>query len=232
MGLTVDETLSRIDEIHAKKKFWEHPMWKGLLDGSHDLPKVREFARQHGIIPLHNHNYHGRLYVVCPDPKWREMIAEVVYEEGTGELYASGVPHNDLYYNFGEGLGISRDEMWNTDYCAGALGFKAYFSYMCGKNFLEGVAAHMLAGEAQGPGYFGTIAENFKSSFGLDDKGVAFWTVHDVADEDHSGIGRQLLDRFATTEKDLETVLHVVQETVDVMQLMEDDVWSCMRKAS
>lgn len=230
--LTVDGALAAIDAMHEENKFWEQPMWQGLIKGSLPLPMVKEFCRQHGIIPLHNHNYHGRLYVICPDPKWRAMIAEVVYEEGTGRLYADGKPHNELYFDFGEGLGISRAELLATRYCPGSLAFKAYFQAMCGKNFLEGVAAHMLAGEAQGPGYFTSIANNLKKNFGLDDKAVAFWTVHDVADEDHSGIGRKLLKDFAKTEDDLKTVLRVVRETIDMMNLLTEDTWRCMQAAA
>jgi len=232
MGLDVDKTLARIDEMHAANKFWEQPMWQGLIQGTLPLPMLKEFARQHGIIPLHNHNYHGRLYVHCPDPKWREMIAEVVYEEGTGRLYANGVAHNELYYNFGEGLGIDREEMKNVRYCPGAIAFKAYFSSMCEKTFLEGVSSHMLAGEAQGPGYFGSIAQHLKDKFGLNDEQVAFWTVHDVADEDHSGIGRELLDEFAHDEADFQLVLKVVRETIDMMNLLTADTWRVMREAA
>ena len=232
MGLDVGKTLARIDEMHAENKFWEQPMWQGLIQGTLPLPMVKEFARQHGIIPLHNHNYHGRLYVNCPDPKWREMIAEVVYEEGTGRLYANGVAHNELYYNFGSGLGIDREEMKNVRYCPGAIAFKAYFSSMCEQTFLEGVSSHMLAGEAQGPGYFGSIAQHLKDNFGLNDEQVAFWTVHDVADEDHSGIGRELLDEFAHTEEDFQLVLKVVRETIDMMNLLTADTWRVMQEAA
>ena len=232
MGLDVDTTLARIDEMHATNKFWEQPMWKGLMDGSHSLPMVQAFARQHGIIPLHNHNYHGRLYIHCPEPKWREMIAEVVYEEGTGRLYANGVAHNEAYFRFGEGLGLSREEMKNTRYCPGAVAFKAYFQSMCEQTFLEGVSAHMLAGEAQGPGYFGKIAQNLKDKFGLTDDQVAFWTVHDVADEDHSGIGRELLGEFAHSEADFQIVLRVVRETIDMMNLLTQDTWRGIQEAA
>ena len=225
MALTNEQVLKRIEEIHSSRPFYEHPTWAGLIDGSFNLEQTREFARQFGIIPLHNHNYHGRLYVHCPDPKWREMIAEVVYEEGTGRIYADGVPHNQLYYNFGEGLGMSREDLGNAKYCPGALAFKAYFQNMCEQPFLEGVSSHMLAGEAQGPGVFAGIAEHLKNNHGLDDKAVAFWVVHDVADEDHSGIGKQLLDEFASSEGDRQRVLQIVQETVDMTFLMFDSMY-------
>ena len=84
----------------------------------------------------------------------------------------------------------------------------------------------------QGPGYFGKIASTLKDRFGLNDEQVAFWTVHDVADEDHSDIGRELLDQFATSEADLETVLRVVRGTVGILTLLEDDTWRCMQEAA
>ena len=230
MGLTNQQVLDGIEEIHASRPFYEHPAWAGMLDASFNIEQTREFARQFGIIPLHNHNYHGRLYVHCPDPKWREMIAEVVYEEGTGRIYANGVPHNQLYYDFGEGLGMTREDLGQPSYCPGAIAFKAYFTAMCERPFLEAVSSHMLAAEAQGPGAFAKIADNLKSKFDLDDKGVAFWTVHDVADEDHSGVGKELLDEFATTDEDRERVLEIVQETVDMTFLFFDSIDDRLKK--
>ena len=110
MALDIDGTLTRIDEIHERRDFVARPLWKGLLEGTHSLPMVREMAKQLSIIPLHNHNYHGRLYIICPDPAWRARIAEVVYEEGTGRLFSNGIAHNELYFRFGEGVGVGRDE--------------------------------------------------------------------------------------------------------------------------
>ncbi|HTW88597.1 MAG TPA: iron-containing redox enzyme family protein [Candidatus Binataceae bacterium] len=226
MALSVEATLQKVREIHKRRQFQDHPLWVGLLEGTFTRPQVCEFARQFGIVPLHNHNYHGRLYVICPDPKWREMIAEVCYEEATGRLFAKGVPHHQLYLNFGAGLGLDRDQMMNPVYGAGALAFKSYFIQMCGSSFLEGVAAHMLAGEAQGPGVFSRLARTLQQRFGLSEKAVDFWTVHDVADEEHSSIGDRLLNEFAPTEADRRRVIEVVEGTVGITFLLYDDIYS------
>ena len=161
----------------------------------------------------------------CPDPRWRERIAEVVYEEGNGRLYANGVPHNQLYFRFGQGLGLSKDDLLNTDYCPGALGWQGWYAGMCRSTFLEAVSAHMLAAEAHGPGVFRFLAESLKKKFGLDDEAVAFWVVHDVADEDHSGIGKELLDEFAATDDDRARVLEIVQRTVDMTFYLYDGIY-------
>ena len=230
MALDIDGTLKRIDEIHERRDFVARPLWKGLLEKTHTLPMLREMAKQLSIIPLHNHNYHGRLYVICPDPAWRAKIAEVVYEEGTGRLFSDGVAHNELYYRFAEGVGVGREELSRTRYCAGALAFKQYFIQICSGSFIEGVAGHMLGAEAQGPGHYQQIAENLQEQFELTDEQVAFWVIHDIADEDHSGIGRELLEQFAATPDDLERVVVAVDEMQQMMELLDQSIWECMQR--
>jgi pyrroloquinoline-quinone synthase len=181
------------------------------------------------VIPLYNHRYHGRLYVVCPDPGWRQKLAEVSYEEATGRLFAGGVPHYELYLRAGEAMGISREEIYGTELCAGAIAFRAYFEYICGKSFLEGVSAHMLAAEAQVPGVSGKVGRALMQRFGLSEHDVAFFTVHDDADKEHSNIGRVLLDQFAKTDDDLRLVVATVRETIDIAALLYDEIYRCVQ---
>jgi pyrroloquinoline quinone (PQQ) biosynthesis protein C len=167
--------------------------------------------------------------VNCPNPEWRSRIAEVVYEEGTGRLFSDGIPHNRLYLDVGNDVGVSDDEMWNTDYCGEALGFKAYFISMCQGPTLDAVSCHMLGAEAQGPGVFTTLAKGFKEHYGMTDKGAKFWIVHDEADEDHSNVGVELLADFAPTDKDRERVVEVVHETIDMTFLLYDGIHKRMQ---
>ena len=55
----------------------------------------------------------------------------------------------------------------------------------------------MLAGEAQVPGASGSVAGGLKKKFNLTDADIAFYTVHDHADGEHSDAGREMLSRFA-----------------------------------
>jgi pyrroloquinoline quinone (PQQ) biosynthesis protein C len=229
MALGVDETLREIDEIHRRYPVYHHPLFSEIVEGTLSREQLKEKVRQEGIIPLHNHNYHGRLYVICPNPKWRSRIAEVCYEEGSGKLYAGGVPHSELYLRLGAAVGASREEMMNTAYCSGALGFRSYFTEICGRNFLEGVSAHMLASEAPVPEYSRSQADALKEHYGLTDEDVKFCSVHEVADTDHANVGRELLTEFASTEKDFRLVLKTVEDTVKLMILMHDDIYRCVK---
>ncbi len=224
MALTTQAVLDRIDRIHKEKPMYGHPLWTGMVENTFNLEQVRYLCKQHGGIPLHNHKYHGRLYVICPDPEWRELIAEVVYEESTGRLFADGVSHHKLYLDYAKALGLEPAEMYDPPYCPGVVAFQGYFEMLCAKTFLEGVSAHMLAGEAAIPGLYGRIARQLQEKFGLDDEGVKYWIVHDTADKEHSDVGRRLLDQFATTEEDRRLVLKTVQQMIDIMHLMYDDI--------
>ncbi len=225
MALTTQSVLERIDQIHKEKPMYGHPLWTGMVENTFNLDQVRYLCKQHGGIPLHNQKYHGRLYVICPDPEWRELIAEVVYEESTGRIFSDGVSHHTLYLNYAKALGLGREEMYDPPYCGGVVAFQAYFEMICAKTFLEGVSSHMLAGEAAIPGLYGRIAGQLRKTFALDEKGVKYWTVHDTADAEHSDVGRRLLDQFATSQEDRQLVLKTVQQTIDIMHLMYDDIY-------
>jgi len=216
MGLSVEDVLGQIAAWHKARPLYKENLWSWLIDNRYNRAQLKELARQYGIIPMHNHNYHGRLYIVCPDPKWRARIAEVCYEEGTGRLYAGGKPHWQLYMAFCKGLGLTEEEAWRPEYIPEAVMFRSYYSDICGRNFLEGVSAHMLGGEAMAPGTMSRIAEAFKEKHGLSDAEVEFFVVHDTADADHSNVGRELMNQFAPTARDRELVLKTVKRHMGI----------------
>lgn len=225
MNAKHEETLRRIEDIHRAKPRAGHPLWQALLGQKLSKAQVREHVKQFSIIPLYNHLYHGRLYVICPDPEWRSMLAEVCYEEGTGKLFAGGIAHHFLYLRLGEALGIGKEEMYATRFCPEAIALRAYFEYICGKNILEGVAGHMLGAEAQVPGTSGRVGIALKAQFGLSDDDIAFYSVHEEADEEHTSIGRRLLERFAERDEDLDLVVQTVQDMVDVHYVCYDGIY-------
>ena len=227
--LTIDETLQHVQDAISRNAWADTPLWQDLTSGNLNLEQLKEFVLQFGVFALHNHNFHGPLYVSCPDPKWRAMLAEVVYEEGTGNLYSNGKPHNELWCEFGEAVGLTRDEMWNAELSPVTTAFKGYLTEICHRSFLEGVSALMMAGEAQAPGNCARIAEALKKKFDLSDEAVMFWTVHEVADEDHSGTGRELMEQFAQTQEQRHLVVETVEEYLRVERALQRDIYERMQ---
>ena len=105
-------------------------------------------------------------------------------------------------------------------------------SDICGRSFLEGVSAHMLAGEAPVPTEGMSRANALRTHYGLDDRALEFFIVHQEADEDHSSVGVDLLEEFAPTEEDKRLVVKTVEDTLDMFLFMYDDIHTQVRKAA
>ena len=216
--------LKKINAINAAKHRRDHPLWISLLKGELSRPQVAEFLRQFSAVTLYNHFFHGPLYVNCPSPKWRARMAEVVWEEGTGNLYSNGVPHWQLFLRLGEAFGISADEMYAAEYGPGALAVRSFLTATCARSFLEGVAATSLAGEAQVPGIAAKVSQVFIEHYGLTPEQAMFYTVHEEADRDHADAGLEFLREFAKTDMDLDLVVRTVRDAVEVNWWMFDDI--------
>lgn len=225
LKMTYEAVIQELNRIHAARSRKRHPLWLGLMHGTLSRPQVAEFLKQFGVIPLYNHFYHGPLYVNCPNAEWRIRMAETVYEEGTGRLYAGGVPHYELYLRLGEAFGVSREEMYGTEYCGGSLAARNFYENVCRRSFLEGFAASALGGEAQAPGVAGKVSENFIRNYGLTPEQASFYSVHEVADKDHSSGGIEFLREFAKSNDDIDLVIRSVRDAVETMWTMYQDIW-------
>ena len=225
LSTSYERVIDEINAIHAAKSRKNHPLWIGLMQGKLTRPQVSEILKQFGVIPLYNHFYHGPVYVNCPSASWRRRLAEVVYEEATGAIYSDGVGHNELYLRMGEAFGISREEMHATQYCGGALAVRHYFENVCRRSFLEGYAALSLGGEAQAPGIAGKVSEAFIKHYGLTPEQASFYSVHEVADADHSGGAIDFLREFARTDAEVKLVRDSVRDAVETLWTMFEDVW-------
>ena len=232
MSASVDyrAALDEMETIHRAKPRKAHPLWIALMKGELSRRQVAVFLRQFSVVPLYNHNYHGPLYINCPDPLWRKRMAEVVYEEGAGGLFAGGVPHYQLYLRVGQAFDISPAEMYATQFSAVALAWRAWFENICRRNFLEGYAALSLGAEAQVPGVSGKMSEAMVKYYGLTPEQAAFYAVHEDADKDHSGGGHEFLETFARTPQELRLVVEAVRGAVEISWLLYDDLYSQAKK--
>jgi pyrroloquinoline quinone (PQQ) biosynthesis protein C len=125
------------------------------------------------------------------------------------------------YVRLGEAVGISRQEHYDWPLCPEARAFIAVFEANCQRSFIEGVSAHMLAGESQVPDYAGRIARALQTHYGLTAEQALFWTIHEEADTEHGNIGRELVDRFVRTEEDQRLVLQTVRVHVEARWLLQ-----------
>jgi len=65
--------------------------------------------------------------------------------------------------------------------------------------------------------------------YGLTPQQAAFYTVHEVADTDHSGGSRDFLEKFCPTEQDVRKAIEAVRGAVEVSWVLYEDIYRMVR---
>ena len=186
--------------IRAGRSFGAHPLWLKILDGRLQRRQLHDFAKQFFLQVVEFPRAVSALHSRCPDRGERIKLAESVYEEETGRL-SNSKPHPELFLDFCMGIGLPRDDVLAAEPLPGTTALIHWFELSTRERpFLEGVAAINLAAEGQVVGNFAPFAAALRRHYGLDERAVAFWDVHEHADADHSDVGDHIVVRHATTD--------------------------------
>jgi pyrroloquinoline-quinone synthase len=101
--MTRDDFRERLLEIMERKQHWAWPAFTAGL-----VPKAKlhiHLEQEYAVYVRDFPVLVGRAYVQCPIPAVRRELAENLYEEETGGLYA-GRPHPELFLEYPKGLGF------------------------------------------------------------------------------------------------------------------------------
>lgn len=208
-----------------------HPMFDIIFDPDNpDLRTVQQVALQGYQLTKHFLEYIESLFYFCPvkDGKHKRRLLFNLYEEETGRISNTN-NHVELMRDFIRALGIediTRDAaipLPNTreliDYRMAAVKDPATYHI--------GAAAVMIASEGQNLETKGAEARDvlFKRVYGMDDKDLLFFSVHQAEDVHHVRHGLDLVSEICTTTKMQEEALFAVSHTCDLFYNMYEGIY-------
>lgn len=233
--MTVDtRTLSFEDELNALRRsnrLTGHPFVKQLLAGEATMEQLKVFAILWYFHTVAFPTALANLLARCRIPQLRAGLSEGLYEEETGKITGTA-GHVSLYYDFLSHLGISREFVDRHAYMSPGMGSVVHWYHYVTTQLdpVVGIAALAVAAEGQNvslpddPGVSGLVAKALKEHHGFTDDDLVFWTLHDTADQEHSGTGVRLLVEFAVTDQQQEMVRAAIRHTQECMLSAFDDV--------
>ena len=211
--------------IDARRSLGGHPLWLRIAEGGVEREGLQIFAAQFFLQVREFPRAVSALHTACPYPQERMELAESLYEEETGRLSGCNLPHPELFIRFGEAVGLTREQLTGARALPGTAALIGWFELSSRqRSFLEGAAAITLAAEGQVPGAFGPFARSLEKHYGLSREDVAFWDIHEVADRDHSDIGRSSVIAHAREGETRDTVRAAVERSLDVWWAFFDDI--------
>ena len=165
----------------------QHPTIDAIERGQLTKAQLRHWATQLYIGNKgHNANILGLIYAKCDNFQARKAIVENLNEEELGRQSGVMRSHMELYLEFGEALGIPRDQLQHARMSPDATAMVHWMYWLAdSKPWYTTLAGISLGSELHNPDAYVRVIDGLKRQYGLDDDGIRFFSVHVEVDKEH-----------------------------------------------
>ena len=168
------------------------------------------------------------------DPEIHKKFVDIIHSE-VGYQYFEGSPrpvpgHRALFLRFGESIGIPAAELERCEreedfLPTTVLARVGWLDIALRSNhILEQVAATNCCNEYSNQLTGGKFFRAFKVHYGLQPRDIEFFAEHGEADTEHSNIGYELMEQFATTNELQVRVLRALRKGLSIWWAITDGV--------
>ena len=216
-----------------------HPFFFALYDGKLGMDEIRVWAKEAWGIFCLNVAINTAKLVRCQlsgihDPEIHKDFVDIIMSE-VGYQYFPGSPrpvagHRALFLRFGESIGIPKEELERIeredDFLPTTVLARTGWLDIALRSgsILEQVASTNCCNEYSNQLTGGRFFRAFKEHYGLKDKDIEFFAEHGVADTEHSNIGYELIEKFATTKEIQIKVLKALRKGLGIWWAVTDGV--------
>ncbi|CAN5528350.1 TenA family transcriptional regulator [soil metagenome] len=187
----MNTVLDAIDQQIAAKHLLTHPFYLAWTRGELSKEALRDYAQQYYHHVAAFPTYLSAVHAKCDDqPTRRQVLQNLIDEE-------AGTPnHPELWLQFAESLGVSREEVHAAQRQPETCGLIGTFRDICSNGATaEGLGA-LYAYESQIPAVSESKIDGLKKHYGFNDpKGFEYFSVHIEADREHAAAEREMLQQ-------------------------------------
>jgi pyrroloquinoline-quinone synthase len=189
------EFLQQLDARVFRYDLLCHPFYKAWSAGRLTREDLRAYAQDY-----YHHVHEFPAYLADFGLRLEEgeirraVLANMCDEKGTEDSKGNGVPHSDLWLDFAEGMGSSRNLEWHSP-VPEIRQLIRYFHRVANEGQPEEALAALYAYESQVPRVAVEKERGLRAMYGADDKTCGYFTLHAEADVYHARVWRNLLEK-------------------------------------
>jgi len=216
----------QLDARIAKYDLLCHPFYKAWSAGQLSRNDLREYAQDYYHHVEAFPSYLAALGLRLEDGELRRaVLANMCDENGTeGRPGRDSVPHSELWLDFAEGMGSSRNLSWHTP-PPEIRQLTKHFQWVANEGLPEEALAAFYAYESQVPRVAQEKERGLREMYGADDKTRGYFTLHAIADVHHSGVWRKQLEkRIARNPEAAEAALDAAENAACALWLALDGI--------
>jgi len=201
-SMTTQDFLQQLDARIAKYDLLCHPFYKAWAAGELTRDDLREYARDYYHHVEAFPSYLAGLAMRLDDGELRRVVLANMQEELGGAPAKHGRNHSDIWLDFAEGMGASRDQRGRKP-VAEVSGLIAHFQQVASEGRPEEALAAFYAYESQVPRVATEKERGLRAMYSADDKTCGYFTLHATADVYHSNAWRNQLEKQVTANPEI-----------------------------
>ena len=206
------EVIATLNALIAEKSLLQHPFYQAWSAGELPIERLREYAIRYYPQVAAFPRYLSAIHSRCADVGTRQALLENLIEEERG-----ADNHPELWLRFAEALGVTRERVVAPRVSPAIENTIATFAELCAENTVSGLAA-IYAYEAQIPAVASAKIDGLKRFYGIDEeRGVAFFRVHEHADVWHAQTDAQLIEKHCVSDTDAAVAINAGRRTLDAL---------------
>jgi len=171
-----------------------HPFYQAWSAGELSRDDVRAYAQDYYHHVAAFPSYLAELAIRLEECELRRAVLANMRDELGQEKNGSGRSHADIWRDFAEGVGASRDIRGHTP-VAEIKQLINHFHLVASEGTPAEALAAFYAYESQVPGLAKEKERGLRAIYGADDKTCRYFTLHAAADTYHSGVWREQLEK-------------------------------------
>jgi pyrroloquinoline-quinone synthase len=205
----------RLEAAISKYDLLCHPFYKAWSAGELTRDDLREYARNYYPHVQAFPTYLAEFAVRLEEGELRRsVLANMCDEKGTtGALSKDAVPHSELWLDFAEGMGASRD-MYGHSPVSEITDLMRYFHAVSSEGTPGEALAAFYVYESQVPRVAKEKERGLREMYGADDKTCGYFSLHATADIHHANVWRKQLEKQVIADPEAaETALETAELT-------------------
>jgi len=211
-----------VDQLIKERSLLQHPFYQAWQQGELTLDMLRHYAAQYYHHVLAFPQYVSAAHANCPVQCDRQELLENLIEEERGEEN-----HPELWLRFGEALGLSRQQIIESEPLPETLRLVETFRELTRRGSFAQAATALYCYESQVPEVARQKIAGLRQFYGIDDpRGLQFFTVHIDADEWHAEVGRGFVERYGDRPQEREAVRQAARSSLDALWSFLDGVYA------
>ncbi len=221
--MTTAEFFEQLDTRIGKYDLLCHPFYKAWSAGELTRDDLREYAQDYYHHVEAFPSYLAALGMRLEEGELRRaVLANMCDEKGVDgrpgrDSVPHLVPHSDLWLDFAEGMGSSRNLEWHSP-VPEIRQLIRHFHHVASEGSPEDALAAFYAYESQVPRVAAEKERGLRAMYGADDKTCGYFALHATADVYHSRVWRKQLEkRIAAHPETAEAALDAAENTAHAL---------------